>query len=125
MNITGHTLITATLLLKCFLSCIIISFNNNNNHPQLRLFNQHLDPELLGCQLHCVLLSDGLLLIVCPIQLNPTSCLHSEQEQDKNRELHSGNIDIIESSTSVDLLDIKDNHVVTQSKEDERAKGDE
>jgi hypothetical protein len=32
MNITGHTLITATLLLKCFLSCIIIRFNNNNNN---------------------------------------------------------------------------------------------
>ena len=32
MNITGHTLITATLLLKCFLSCITIRFNNNNNN---------------------------------------------------------------------------------------------
>ncbi len=45
------------------------------------------------------------------------SAFRARVETDENREL----IDVIESSTSVDLLGIKDNRVVTQSKEDERA----
>ena len=45
------------------------------------------------------------------------SAFRARVETDENKEL----INVIESSTSVDLLSIKDNRTVTQSKEDERA----